>query len=100
MKFSRKIDDLIPDQVKDYVRYLGDLLLYSCGHPKKWNIALETLPTWIRDISLGQKGNFYEVRTGNYMKNNYKESTDWQARIVSKSKMIDLACSDPSEVDF
>jgi ribonucleotide reductase beta subunit family protein with ferritin-like domain len=94
-----KIDDLMPDNVKDYVRYLGDLLLSSCGHPKVFNINLESIPTWIRDLSLGQKGNFYEVRTGNYMKFNYEEVADWETRIKGDT-LEHTACSDPSKIDF
>lgn len=94
------IEDLTKNDVKKYVKFLGDHLLSACGHSKVWNIDSSELPTWIRDISLKQKGNFYEVRTGNYIKGNLEQAIDWRGRIRGKSEEINLACSDPSEVDF
>ena len=94
------IEDLHAENVKDYVKYLGDHLLSACGHDKIWNIPADSLPTWIRDISLGQKGNFYEVKIGNYVKSNLEEAVNWQGRLIGKKESIHQACTDPSEVDF
>lgn len=94
------IEDLNKEDVKKYVRYLGDHLLTACQHPKLWDIPVGNLPTWIRDISLQQKGNFYEVRTGNYIKGNLEQAIDWQNRIRGRKEEINLACSDPSEINF
>jgi ribonucleotide reductase beta subunit family protein with ferritin-like domain len=95
------VEDLNQNDIMDYVKFLGDLLLVACGHKKIWGILYERLPTWIRDIQLNQKGNFYEVKIGNYVKSNLNEALDIEARISGKkTELIAKACDDPSSVDF
>lgn len=94
------IEELSPESVKNYVKFLGDHLLASCGYKRIYNITADSLPTWIRDLSLNQKGNFYEVKIMNYVKTGLTKATDWQSRISGNSEKINMACLDPSEVDF
>jgi len=57
---------LDPDHIKTYVKLTGDHLLKSLGCKPHWNIDPETLPTWIQEIAMETKNNFYEQRGSNY----------------------------------
>jgi ribonucleoside-diphosphate reductase beta chain len=76
-----KIDSLNPDEIKNYVRFLGDHLLISAGHQAKFNINANSLPTWMNDIAMEQKANFFEITVGNYKMSSNKQSIDWKSRI-------------------
>lgn len=95
-----KLNTLDPEQVKLFVKYIADHLLESCGHPKIWNISYEDIPTWINDLSLEQKSNFYEIFVGSYALSNLQESLDWEQRIKGKSDIINRAFSNPLSIDF
>lgn len=95
-----KIDDLDPKGVNKYVKYLGDHLLIAAGYPKLYGIESDELPTWMNDIAMGQKSNFYDVRVGNYKQMSLKSALDWKNRIEDKSSQFNDACTNPSAIDF
>lgn len=102
------VKEVLPDGVSglsqenaiQYVQFLGDHLLLSCGHNKLWNINIESLPKWLNDIAMEQKSNFYEVKVGNYKMSNFSDSIDWRTRIKGKSQTIKNAIDNPSLIDF
>ncbi len=94
------IDDLYPDDVKNYVKFLGDHLLAAAEYPKLYNITLDQLPSWMNDIAMEQKANFYEIRVGNYKQSDLKSALDWEARIKGKEHLIKAAIKDPLSIKF
>lgn len=96
-----QVEDLTPSSVKDYVRFLADHLLVSLGHGKIWNIKIDQLSSWLGDLSMEQKTNFYEGRSGNYKQTNIKRALDWKGRISGKyEEDKKKAYEDPSSVNF
>ena len=104
----RFVDEILPvpmeelkaESVKKYVKFLGDHLLVHAGHPRLYNIDVSDLPTWMNDISMEQKSNFYEVRVGNYKQSNLKKALDWKGRIKGDTEKMNVAFTDPMSVDF
>ncbi len=95
-----KVEDLDPKSVKMFVKFLGDHLLASCEHPKHWNIDASDLPSWMNDIAMEQKSNFYEVRVGNYKQSSLGKALDWKGRINGHSNDVEEAYKNPKGVDF
>jgi ribonucleoside-diphosphate reductase beta chain len=94
------LDDLHPNDIKNYIKFIADHLLVSCGHPKIWGITVNEIPSWMREIGLEPKGNFYEVRIGNYKQSSIGKALNWKGRITGSSDENSLACSDPTSIDF
>lgn len=81
---TEPIDELTFDGLSDYAKVVTDNLRYTLGLPTKYNVN-NTL-TWTQDISLSQKGNFYEVRIGSYKSTALKDALDWKKRCgITKS---------------
>lgn len=59
-------EELTAQQTKKFVEYIGNALLIRLGYETYWNVSKKSFPEWIREICATSKGNFYEVRTGNY----------------------------------
>jgi ribonucleoside-diphosphate reductase subunit M2 len=93
-------EDFTAADAKNYVRYLADHLLVSTGHPSLYGIRRKSLPSWMNDIAMQQKGNFYEVRIGNYKTSSLSAALDWRKRISGTSSDVDAAIDDPSAVKF
>ena len=73
----------------------------ACGYEDHYHIGSETLPTWINDIAMEQKNNFYEIRVANYRESSIRNALDWQGRISGKSEtMIAKAFEDCMSIDF
>lgn len=94
------IDDLYPEDVKNYVRFLGDHLLIAAEYPKLYNIQISQLPSWMNDIAMDQKANFYEIRVGNYKQSDLSSALDWKKRIAGKEHLTRAAIRDPLSVKF
>ena len=94
------INDLDPVDVKKFVQFLGDHLLIACDHPRHYHIETSDLPSWMNDIAMEQKGNFYEVRIGNYKQSSLSKALNWKSRIEGHSNSIDQAYDDPTKVEF
>ena len=92
------IDDLNTEDIRNYVMVLGDHLLLTAGYPKLYNASVSDLPSWINDIAMEQKSNFYEVRVGNYKQSNLTKALDWKGRIEGNEEVKLAAISDPRSV--
>lgn len=91
------IDDLTADNLILYLHSIADNLLCTLGYSAHWGA---TNPfTWMNDISLTQKGNFYEVRIGNYKQFSLSDAVDWKKRTGQLEKEKDVF-TDPSSIDF
>lgn len=94
------VEELNASDVKNYVRFLGDHLLISAGYSKLYNIDVKELPTWMNDIAMEQKSNFYEVRVGNYKQTNLSYALDWRKRITGNAEIKEKAYQDPLSIEF
>lgn len=72
------IDDLSFEGLSDYAKVVTDNLRFNLGLPTKYNVKNSL--SWTEDISLSQKGNFYEVRIGSYKSTAIKDALDWKKR--------------------
>lgn len=68
--YGEGIDDLTPHSVKNYSRFIADILLYDLGYPVKFNC--ENPFTWMT-ISNQVKTNFYDSDVSQY-KTNFSET--------------------------
>jgi len=91
------IDDLNSESLGDYARMVTDNLRVQLGLPQKFKI--KNVLTWMNDISLTQKTNFYEGRVGQYQQFSTKEALNWRARAGLEEKKVDVF-GNPDEVDF
>jgi ribonucleotide reductase beta subunit family protein with ferritin-like domain len=83
------IDDLNFEDLSDYAKVVTDHLRYSLGLPLKYNVKNKL--TWMNDISLSQKGNFYEVRIGSYKNFSVKDALNWKKRCgIDKEESVSV----------
>lgn len=95
------IDDLYPDDVKKFVKFVADHLLAAAEYPKMYNILVDDLPSWINDLSMEQKSNFYEIRVGNYKQIDLKSALNWRERINgNKEDRLRNAILNPLSIKF
>jgi len=74
--FSQIILDLLPSNedlldlkrvdLINFLQHIADRILFNLNYPDLFKISCQVLPTWLNDIALQQKSNFYEVKVGNY----------------------------------
>ena len=64
------------------------------------DIKAEELPSWMNDIAMEQKSNFYEVRVGNYKQSTLTKALDWKGRISGDNNTLDKAYANPSSIEF
>jgi ribonucleotide reductase beta subunit family protein with ferritin-like domain len=91
------IDDLSYESLTDYAKMVSDNLRVQLGLQQKYKIK-NTL-TWMNDISLTQKSNFYENRVGSYSAFSKKEALNWKARVGLEEKKVDVF-DNPDLLDF
>jgi ribonucleotide reductase beta subunit family protein with ferritin-like domain len=91
------IDDLNAESLGEYAKMVCDNLRVQLGLPQKYKI--KNVLTWMNDISLTQKTNFYEGRVGQYQQFSTKEALNWKARAGLEEKKVDVF-GNPDEVDF
>jgi ribonucleotide reductase beta subunit family protein with ferritin-like domain len=91
------IDDLSFESLSDYAKVVADSLRVQCNLPQKYKIK-NTL-TWMNDISLAQKTNFYEGRVADYSAFSTKEALNWRARVGLEKKKVDVF-DNPDQLDF
>jgi ribonucleotide reductase beta subunit family protein with ferritin-like domain len=83
------IDDLTYENLADYARVVTDHLRYALSLPTKYNVTNKL--TWMNDISLSQKGNFYEVRIGSYKNFSVKDALNWKKRCgIDKEETVSV----------
>lgn len=91
------LEDLTSGDLKKYARLISDNLLSQLSFSP---IYKEKNPfTWLDDISMQQKGNFYEVRIGAYKKKSLSDVLNWRKRagLVVESENL---YSNPDAIDF
>jgi ribonucleoside-diphosphate reductase subunit M2 len=94
-----QIDDLKVEDLIDYAKVVTDSLRDQLGLPLKYNVKNNL--TWMNDISLTQKGNFYEVRIGSYKNFSVKDALNWKKRVGmdTNEKKVDV-CDNPELFDI
>jgi hypothetical protein len=67
------------------------------GLPQKYKV--KNVLTWMNDISLSQKGNFYEISIASYKSFSISEALNWRARAGFEEKKVDVF-DNPDQMDF
>ncbi len=91
---SSFIKELIPQPINDlnfsdldnYAKSVVDNLVISLGFSPFFN-SKNPLP-WMHDISLQQKGNFYDVRIGSYKNFSVTDALNWRKRVGITSNTV------------
>jgi ribonucleoside-diphosphate reductase beta chain len=91
------IDDLTYDSLADYAKMVTDNLRVQLGLSQKYNIKV-VFP-WMKDISLTQKANFYELKLSEYSQFSIKEALNWKARVGLEEKKVNVFDT-PDQMDF
>lgn len=87
------------ENVTQYIHHLADDILVKCGLPKHYNVDMDKYTfSWMEDINMSQKGNFYERD----VINSYRESDPVTAMKEAKGEFEDEedAFNDPMAVDL
>ena len=91
------LEDLNANDLKVYGRLIADNLLSELGYSP--NFKVRNPFTWLDDISMEQKGNFYEVRIGAYSKKSLSDVLNWRKRAGLIEDTVDVYAN-PEEVEF
>jgi ribonucleotide reductase beta subunit family protein with ferritin-like domain len=91
------IDDLNAESLSDYAKVVSDSLRVQLGLGQKYKI--KNCLTWMNDISLTQKGNFYELNIASYKNFSMKEALNWKLRAGLDKKTVDVF-DNPDQLDF
>lgn len=89
-------DDLNKEDLKVFARLVTDNLLCQFGLKPHFNVKNPF--TWLDGISMQRKGNFYEVKIGNYKKKSLADVLDWRKRAGLKEK--ENIYADVNKIDF
>lgn len=93
------IDDFTPEYGERFIELIGNYLSVDAGYEPMYDVQVEDLPSWIQEIANQQKGNFYEVRIGNYKQSSLKSAVDWKSRTEAKENKAS-GYDDPLSVSF
>lgn len=63
-----KLIGMNSELMSEYIEYVADRLLVSLGYSKIWNSPLPDLLSFMENLSLSGKTNFFEKRVGEYAK--------------------------------
>lgn len=91
------VNDLNAKDLKQYARLITDNLLVQLGFAPKFNVKNPF--TWMNDISMEQKGNFYEVRIASYKKRSLGDILNWKKRAGLVEEKVN-AYTDPQDIEF
>jgi ribonucleotide reductase beta subunit family protein with ferritin-like domain len=91
------LQDLNATDLKTYARLIADNLLVQLTFTPHYKVKNPF--TWLDDISMEQKGNFYEVRVGAYKKKSLADVLNWKKRAGLEEQKVDVFAN-PEEVDF
>jgi len=91
------LEDLNSKDLKTYVRLIADNLLTQLSYSSHFKVSNPF--TWLDDISMEQKGNFYEVRIGAYKKKSLSDVLNWRKRAGLVEETVDVY-DNPEDVDF
>lgn len=94
------VDDLNAETLGEYAKLVTDNLRVQLGLSQKYKVknCLAEMP-WMKDISLTQKGNFYELRNSSYSQFSVTEALNWRARAGLEQKTVDVF-DNPDQLDF
>jgi ribonucleotide reductase beta subunit family protein with ferritin-like domain len=88
------IGDLTKELAHGFLDVVVNNLLSMMGLPKAFQDS--ELPSWMNDISLTQKNNFYEVRVGSYG----RFSVDAAVKLAKGEHNNKIAFDNPDAIDF
>ena len=91
------LEDLNAVDLKTYARLIADNLLNQLSYGSHYKVRNPF--TWLDDISMEQKGNFYEVRIGAYKKKSLADVLDWKKRAGMVEETTNVY-QNPEDVDF
>lgn len=94
---EENLEDLNSKDLKTYVRLITDNLLTQLSYSSQYNVKNPF--TWLDDISMEQKGNFYEVRVGAYKKKSLSDVLNWKKRAGLVEDKINVYAN-PEDVEF
>ena len=91
------LEDLNSTDLKTYTRLICDNLLTQLSFSSHYKVRNPF--TWLDDISMEQKGNFYEVKVGAYKKFSLSDVLNWRKRAGLVEDAIDVYAN-PEDVEF
>lgn len=94
---AENLEDLNAKDLKTYARLIADNLLSQLSYSSHFKVRNPF--TWLDDISMEQKGNFYEVRIGAYKKKSLSDVLNWRKRAGLIENKIDVY-ENPEDIDF
>jgi ribonucleotide reductase beta subunit family protein with ferritin-like domain len=95
---SENLEDLNAKDLKIYARLITDNLLVQLGYSPYYKTSNPF--TWLDDISMEQKGNFYEVRVAAYKKKSLSDVLNWKKRAGMIENDIESVYQNPEDIDF
>lgn len=95
---DQPLEDLNKEDLKKYARLIADNLLCQLSYSSYYKVKNPF--TWLDDISMEQKGNFYEVRIGAYKKKSLTDVLNWKKRAGLTDENKVNAYVNPEDVDF
>lgn len=94
---EENLEDLNAKDLKTYARLIADNLFSELSYSSHFKVRNPF--TWLDDISMEQKGNFYEVRIGAYKKKSLSDVLNWRKRAGLIEDKINVY-EHPEDVDF
>jgi len=94
---DENLEDLNAVDLKIYSRLIADNLLTQLSYSSYFNVKNPF--TWMNDISMEQKGNFYEVKIAAYKKHSLGDILDWKRRAGLVPEKVDIY-KNPEDVEF
>jgi ribonucleoside-diphosphate reductase subunit M2 len=94
---DENLEDLNAQDLKTYARLIADNLLSQLSYSSHFRV--QNPFTWLDDISMEQKGNFYEVRIGAYKRKSLSDVLNWRKRAGLIEEKVDVY-QNPEDVDF
>ncbi len=82
-----------------YAKLLADQILIFCGLEIKYDVSPNL--SWMKDLGLQKKNNFYERKVGNYKKNSFEDQYNWAKSIgqANTDEQIN-GVEDPDSIEF
>jgi ribonucleotide reductase beta subunit family protein with ferritin-like domain len=93
----RPLQDLTAEGLKEFTKVVANSLLVQVGYRAIYEAKNPF--TWMGDIDMESKTNFYEGRVGQYKKKSLMELLDWKKRAGLVTDTTNVF-TDPGEVDF
>jgi ribonucleotide reductase beta subunit family protein with ferritin-like domain len=91
------LEDLNAKDLTTYARVISDNLLRETSCPTFYKVKNPF--TWMGDISMEQKSNFYEVKVGAYKKRSLADVLNWKKRAGLEKNTVNVY-DNPENIDF